>query len=656
VTLLLVLLLAQGPPKQELQVSGHAGFGGVVDRGEWTPLTIDLDHRGAEDLDLVLSVVWGQSSGVQDSDKPTLASLYGKTGLVHRLNTSIAARSRKRLSIAVRAPELDRLNAWVFAESAKTGRTVAAGELLARSVPAKQRLVVTVGRDTPEGLGGFVAQTAPEHLPEDWRAYAGVDTLVWLDAKASELRSQAQADALRAWVEFGGRLVVARATVTLRGARPLASLSALAGPLGRAPEGRALALESSLERGAARLSQDGVPLVVEATLGRGSTIFVALDPAKEPLAGWAGAPRFWSWVAPVLPRAEATPNRENGPSVIGALPLCQQASQIPDVAPPALSGLFSLIVVYLIVVGPFDYFVLRKLKRLELTWITFPSYVALFTLLILFAGGAFIERAAYQREMIVVDRAADAPQERRRALSAVLAPRNQRYDLTEAEPVSSNFLMSQLGGLETGAAAVARTPGLVLKDWNVSRGATALVASDRAVPAKGSLSWAVKPGVLDVRNDTGASVRGAVLLTKDGAWDVDPIPPGAAAVRLGRRYGTVEAFLAHENAAVPPPVPDGDPSNAPWRRGVPIQASPRTITEPELDAQTRRVLLALSFGGSETATAGFARSLDARSWLAQGGSVLLVWEKPSKPEVAFTPPSNRLSAVTMVRYFQGPAK
>lgn len=658
--------------KQEIQVSGHAGFGGVVERGEWTPLTIDLDNRGKEDVDLVLAVTWGQSSGVQDSDRPTLAGLYGKSGPVHRLPVSIAARSRKRLSLGTRAPRQDRLNAWVFAESAKTGRTLAAGEILSRTLPARQRLVAVVGADRLQGFPGFTAQAAPEHLPEDWRAYASLDTLVWLDAKASDLRSQAQVDALRAWIEFGGRLVLARSSeiglsgtpiadllpVELKGSRSLPALSELS-RFGGAPDGQTLVLDS-VPRARVRLAQSGLPLVVEGALGAGTSIFVAFDPAKEPISKWDGAAKFWSWVAPV--RAAPDPGDETlggPPESIGAMSLALHAGTFPDVAPPAIGGLFVLIVIYLVVVGPFDYFVLRKLKRLELTWITFPAYVVLFTLLILFAGGAFIERAAYQREIVVVDRGANgASLERRRALSAVLAPRNQRYAVQGVEPVSSNYLTSQLSSLDLGNATLLRTPEISLRDWTVARGATGLVVSDRAVPAaKGGLTWTLRDGRLTVKNDTGAPVKASALLTQDVVYELDLLPPGASEPKLKPR-GSVVDYLRSEKAATVQEQPADEGMDWRMRRGYydgERQVAP-SVNEAALDAQLRRALLALSFGAPSRAPTGFARSLDARRALESGGSVLLVWEKPTTPEASFDPAATRYTGLTMVRYFQGPQK
>ena len=80
------------------------------------------------------------------------------------------------------------------------------------------------------------------------------------------------------------------------------------------------------------------------------------------------------------------------------------------------------------------------------------------------------------------------------------------------------------------------------------------------------------------------------------------------------------------------------------------------VKEATLDAQLRRALLALTFGASNRPVTGFARSLDVRRWLDSGGSVLLVWEKPTAAEAAYDPLPTKYTGLTMIRYFQGPAK
>src|SRR5260370_38212109 len=51
-----------------------------------------------------------------------------------------------------------------------------------------------------------------------------------------------------------------------------------------------------------------------------------------------------------------------------------------------MEWLLLLLIVYLVVIGPLDQFWLKKIGRPMLTWITFPTYVVLFSLLIYFIG------------------------------------------------------------------------------------------------------------------------------------------------------------------------------------------------------------------------------------------------------------------------------
>jgi len=51
--------------------------------------------------------------------------------------------------------------------------------------------------------------------------------------------------------------------------------------------------------------------------------------------------------------------------------------------------LLLLLIVYLVVIGPLDQFWLKKIGKPMLTWITFPCYVVMFSLLIYFIGLGF---------------------------------------------------------------------------------------------------------------------------------------------------------------------------------------------------------------------------------------------------------------------------
>jgi hypothetical protein len=59
--------------------------------------------------------------------------------------------------------------------------------------------------------------------------------------------------------------------------------------------------------------------------------------------------------------------------------------------------------VYLVVIGPFDQWWLKKINRQMLTWITFPAYVVLFSLLIYFIGYKLRAGETEWNELNIVD-------------------------------------------------------------------------------------------------------------------------------------------------------------------------------------------------------------------------------------------------------------
>src|SRR4029079_11799424 len=85
---------------------------------------------------------------------------------------------------------------------------------------------------------------------------------------------------------------------------------------------------------------------------------------------------------------------------------------------------------------------------------------------------AFIQRAAHQRELVVVDHYPETGFQRRRVLSAVLAPSDVAYRTEDAQPLSSNFIQ-QYQTFETGGnltdIRLRLTPKRVAENWLIKR-------------------------------------------------------------------------------------------------------------------------------------------------------------------------------------------
>jgi len=126
--------------------------------------------------------------------------------------------------------------------------------------------------------------------------------------------------------------------------------------------------------------QDGVPLVVMRDLGRGHVAYVGLSPAVTPLKGWDGTvPLFKRIIAehPVRFSANASRRVDYSPSLFLSY---GDLFDIPglDLPSEGILGLFLL--VYIIIIGPINFIILRRMKRGELAWLTIPAVVLLFSL------------------------------------------------------------------------------------------------------------------------------------------------------------------------------------------------------------------------------------------------------------------------------------
>lgn len=679
---LAVVLLAAAPAAaadQEIQISGAAGWGGRVVRGEHAPILVDLDNRGKKDVEFTLAATWAAGFANQSSESPSFDTVFGRTGPHVLIPVTLPAKSRKRISLSLLTPDTSQISVWAFALDGR-GRTLARGELNVRLVEPNKRVVGIVGMSRPDGIeeGGLeLANIQPDELPEDWKGYNALEALVWMDGRATEIRSSAQVDALKHWISCGGTFCVARSnTVALAGTPIMDLLPAKVGASreiaslggGKLPDGPTAILDLTPKKGAVRADTSGTPLVIEANRDGGRVIVAAFDPSKPPFRDWSGSIGFWKWLLDLSPPPPPTPlGQETPPRAIGSRLLAQEAGRFPDVAAPEIGGLFLLIVLYLVVVGPLDYLLLRWLKRLEYTWFTFPAYVLLFTLFILLVGGAFIQRAAHQREIAVVDHYLESGFTRRHALSAVLAPADVIYTVDDADPLSSNYLqnsrMFDAGG-KTSDVRLVQHDGRRAENWLLNRNYTGLALADRPSSAPPPLTYAVTsitPAEVQVtvKNGTGDTFEGAVLIAGGRVYALPSIPPNDSALTASRLATSLEEYVQREGTRNLKQAVDqfGNPTYNPNRYGE-YQAG--GLTETDLNPIIRKALLGLSFpvrmDKSEEfdVVTGFSRGLDALRWARSGGCVLLAWAPKAEAVVRFDPKPGRFTSVTLYRFFQGP--
>jgi hypothetical protein len=238
--------------------------------------------------------------------------------------------------------------------------------------------------------GTIVRHLQLTDLAPDVQGLRALNVIFLHDSDTTPL-SPAQRDALRLWVSLGGQLVVSGGAGGERTASAVVDLlpaevgTAVADSdisailaLGRTPlpsqVTRAPAVELRPRPGAEQLFGG---LAYRQQYGVGSTTVTAFD--FEMLRGWQSEPRAWETV--IRPVVEFMPGAGARTSSTNLL---RSALQLPGLGLPSAGVLLLFILGYILVLGPLNYLVLRRLGRLEWAWLSVPLIV------LAFAGGLYL--------------------------------------------------------------------------------------------------------------------------------------------------------------------------------------------------------------------------------------------------------------------------
>jgi len=336
------------------------------------------------------------------------------------------------------------------------------------------QLVVAIVAERPQGLIAGLnllpnqQQQAPAtlalgtaDLPSRVEAWGAIDRLIWQDVDSNRLEP-AQLDALRGWLAGGGRMIIAGGTAgpatlsafpdTLLPYRPLVTIDAapesLAGMLGELPEtaGDVVALSGELIAGRALATVGDRVIAAERAYGSGLVTVVGFDPATPWISETSAAEGLWRRLLPPRSTSGLVLNDDNQ--------LISAVSQLPALALPPIGGLLALLGAYILLIGPVNYLVLRRLDRREWAWVTMPL------LIVVFAVGAYAFGAALRGSNVIVNEVAivrgapGATEGTAQVYLGVFSPSRETYQLSVpggallSAPLSGDVF----GGDQAGAA------------------------------------------------------------------------------------------------------------------------------------------------------------------------------------------------------------
>ncbi|MBK9714215.1 MAG: hypothetical protein IPO81_23350 [Kouleothrix sp.] len=579
---------ARAQDQSPLTLDVRAGYEGAYRIGEWFPVTVEIGNDGPD-----ISAVLEWSFPGQPDEQAFRQEVDLPRGSRKRVMLQVVAQSFTRSGqlrvlaeqnvLASQDLSLDPLDQEVFLAA-----VVSSNPALLNSLDALQ-----VAGFTSAHVQHLRATDLPDHVA----GLRGLSALFLHDLDSAAL-SPAQRDALDTWVGLGGQLVVSGGVGGQKVAAGLADLlpvqvgGALAqgdlAPLARlaGPDAGALtasaALSQAQPRPAAEQLPPDAPLLFRWRYGAGLVTFSAFDLVS--LREWAGEPALWSSVL----------ERQAAP-LLGAqlteVDLLDDVLKLPSLSLPSAGTLLTFLLVYILVIGPLNYILLRSLRRLELAWVTVPLIVLLFAGGLYVAGRALRGGAVQLSQAAVVQGAEGQPRGVATAFIGLFSPGRSTYTVGFPADALVNSPAARASLRDQPAAVVAGPSGA----RSVALQADVASVSSFAAHSAIDLPISVQSNLI---SDT-AGLSGEVRNAGAGALDDALIVYGNTFARLGSLAPGASKQIA---------------------RGDLKKSFPRSVDLPEVDQFDRQAMLNALF--------------DRDRARADDGVYLLAWAK--QPTIGIT--------------------
>lgn len=314
----------------------------------------------------------------------------------------------------------------------------------------------------------YVPLQNANELPEQWYLMEGVNVIAWtIDDSAWISRFRpSQWDALETWLKLGGHMIIsigASAPEAIAPSQPLsrftpgtfarvaeiretAELEALVGRearVERAVKGAITVAVLENPTGIVRIEEGSrqslYPLWIRRAVGFGMIDFFPFEMTAEPIASWEGRESLLRIVLDGISdrnnEIQSTNQAGNSVAHYGYTDIAGQLrmalDQFPGVRNVSFFLIGAILVIYLALIGPGDYFLLRRLGlRMEWTWITFPA-------VILMASGGIFAMATWAKgtalklnQVEVIDVDLESGIVRSTSWFHLFSPDTQRYDVS----------------------------------------------------------------------------------------------------------------------------------------------------------------------------------------------------------------------------------
>jgi hypothetical protein len=509
------------------------GYDGVVRRGHWFPISVTVSNAGP---DLQAELVW------QDED------------VVFRRALDLPRGARKRVTLMALDQRNFRTSGTLVLQAG--GQRLAEQQVRLNTIDEDVYAIGVIG-DDPALLNSLAALRLPAHwnrtviahvsadqLPEQWPALAMLNVL-FVGGAGSESWTDTQREALRLWVNLGGQLVIGggvdadRITagfgellpVELGAAlietdlRPLHDLASTAAGGAVAPiEPEQSSVREATARPGARVlvESNGLALLVARPRGAGQEIYAGFELGA--LRGWADEVELWQAALtsqPIL--ALGASYRRGGDNLL------QSVLQLPGLGLPSTWALLLYLVVYVLLVGPANYLLLRRLDRREWAWLTVPATVALFALGTYLLGFGARGGTVLLNQVAVVQSSEGEPAGTATTFVGMFSPRRGSYTMS----VPASTLVADLNVFDSSLgdppAPLVVGEQVLIEDMLVDVGSLRTIVAENATPVPFQVQSSLRDLGATLEGELrieGAAVQQAMVVLGENAVTLGDLRPG----------------------------------------------------------------------------------------------------------------------------------
>jgi len=485
---------ASAAPRPITVENVRIGFDETMKVGTWTPVWVDLKAGPAQFSGFLDAIVPDDDQTPTRTRRPVFLNAGGFATFVTYVRPGVV---NAELTIRVLDDRMRDQTGGIRADEKASKST--------NDLAPSQSLLLTIGNPsgvnevpTLSGFAGPRNTSIPDlvvaeiktvgSLPSRWYGYDAASAVV-LDTNDSEFLDALDSGRDRAlveWVRNGGHLVLTGTSNWQRlregglkdllpaiptGTTRLNDLGALETFAGSAANPItepmvALTLEGVDERGGHALATtSSTPIIVRGPYGFGRVTLVGLDVDTKPFSIWKDRLLFWVKAIDLHGRGAETDAQDTA-GVLAQANVSDLATlmhrsldDFPGVTLVPFGWVAFFVFLYILLIGPGDYFFLKKVvKRMELTWITFPLIVIGVSAAAYFAAYSIkgTDLRVNKVDLVDIDQSRDLV--RGTTWMTVFSPKNRDYDVSitplpldtayKADP-NASAAPKKLAGVET---------------------------------------------------------------------------------------------------------------------------------------------------------------------------------------------------------------